>query len=78
MDQWDTNDDGVITIDEIPAPHGKLAMNHLDCSGDRKIQKDEVEKFRKMFNNGNVLGRPDGIKTEQKDEQEPSSEKSAP
>jgi len=77
--EWDKNEDGVITMDELPSTPGSLIMSHLDYSGDGVADKDEVAKFVKMFNNGKMLGRPDGVeeKPESSDEAESSETEAA-
>lgn len=57
---WDANEDGIITMDELPKRHGKLVMNHIDYSANGTIEMDEVERFKMMFNNGTTIGSPDG------------------
>ena len=76
MPGWDKNEDGVITMDELPSKSGSLIMSHLDYSGNGIAEKEEVEKFRLMFNNGRDLGRPDGI--EEKPEPSEDDESSEP
>lgn len=59
---WDENEDGVITKDELPSRNAQLIMNHLDYSGNGVVEREEVERFTNMFNNGKGIGRPDGLK----------------
>jgi len=68
----DKNEDGVISLDELPKRSAQLMMNHLDYSANGVIEPEEIEKFRKMFNNGTTLGRPDGTKSESKDDEDSS------
>ena len=67
---WDKDKDGIIKADELPARNASLIMSHFDLSGNGMIEKEEVESFLKMFNNGKTLGRSDGTK----EKPEPSDE----
>ena len=57
---WDKDQDGNITLTELPETQADLIMRHLDYSGDNVADSDETERFLKMFNNGNGLGDADG------------------
>ena len=70
---WDANEDGIISLDELPKRHARLIMNHLDYSANGSIDKDEVKRFLKMFNNGTAIGRPDGDQEEEEASDEPDS-----
>lgn len=48
----DANGDGDLTIDELPAGKVSLYIGHMDYNGNDKIEKSEIDRFLKMFNNG--------------------------
>lgn len=50
--EHDQNGDGDITADELPAGSVSLYIGHLDYDGDEVIERDEIETFLRMFNNG--------------------------
>ena len=49
---FDTNGDGDITKDEIPAGKVSMYVGHMDYNANETIEKAEIEQFLKMFNNG--------------------------
>ncbi|MDA7978955.1 MAG: hypothetical protein MPJ50_09325 [Pirellulales bacterium] len=49
---FDTNGDGKITKSELPAGRISLYLGHLDRNFDDVIDKDEIETFLRMMNNG--------------------------
>lgn len=57
---WDKNEDGEITLKELPKKDATLIMNNIDYNNNDVIEKDEADRFSKMFNNGNGIGPPDG------------------
>ena len=50
--EMDTNGDGDLTADELPPGQVSLYVGHMDYNGNDKIEKAEIDRFCKMFNNG--------------------------
>lgn len=48
----DTNGDGKLTKDELPAGQVTLYVGHMDYNGNEIIEADEIDRFMTMFNNG--------------------------
>ena len=49
---YDKNGDGDITTDELPEGKVTLYTGHIDYNGNDILEKDEIDRFLKMFNNG--------------------------
>ncbi len=49
---FDSNGDGDITVDELPAGKVTMYVGHMDYNANEIIEKAEIEQFLKMFNNG--------------------------
>ncbi|MDG1872657.1 MAG: hypothetical protein P8J27_02005 [Mariniblastus sp.] len=49
---FDKNGDGNLTADELPEGKVTLYVGHMDYNGNEIIEKDEIDRFMKMFNNG--------------------------
>lgn len=75
---WDKNKDGVLSRDELPTRNAQLIMNHFDYSANGTIEKEEVEKFQNMFNDGKGIGRPDGKAIKEESPEEEAPEKDSP
>ena len=58
MKKMDANQDGELTIDELPAGRVSLYIGHLDFNEDQKIDAREMERFLSMFNNGRGFDSP--------------------
>ena len=52
MKKLDKNGDGNLTKDELPPGEVTLYIGHIDYNGNEIIEADEMERFLKMFNNG--------------------------
>lgn len=64
--KMDKNGDGNLTPDELPENKVSLYIGHMDYNGNDIIEKDELEQFLKMFNNGRgVDPYNDGAKPEE-------------
>ena len=50
--KMDKNGDGNLTPDELPKNKVSLYVWHMDYNGNDIIEKDEIDQFLKMFNNG--------------------------
>lgn len=50
--QLDKNGDGNLTPDELPPGKVSLYVGHMDYNGNQVIEKSEIDRFLKMFNNG--------------------------
>ena len=50
--EFDKNGDGNLTADELPKGKVTLYVGHMDYNGNEIIEKDEIDRFMKMFNNG--------------------------
>ena len=48
----DRNQDGEITVDELPQGQVSLYIGHMDKNNDDKIDAQEIKEFLQMFNNG--------------------------
>ena len=72
---FDENNDGIITRDEVPESKFEMYRGHLDYNFDEEIDESEIERFMKMFNNGAGMNRPDGISASDKSEQDSSDER---
>lgn len=48
----DKNGDGNLTQDEIPEGQRTLYIGHIDYNGNEIVEKDEIDRFMKIFNNG--------------------------
>jgi hypothetical protein len=50
--EMDKNGDGDLTPDELPPGKVTLYVGHMDYNGNEIIEKAEIDRFLKMFNNG--------------------------
>jgi hypothetical protein len=50
--EMDKNGDGDLTADELPPGKVSLYVGHMDYNGNEIIEKAEIDRFLKMFNNG--------------------------
>jgi hypothetical protein len=48
----DTNGDGDLTTDELPPGKVSMYVGHMDYNANNVIEKSEIDRFCKMFNNG--------------------------
>ena len=56
--EHDKNKDGNVTRDELPAGQRTLFIGHMDYNGNEIIEKEEIERFMAMFNNGRGFESP--------------------
>lgn len=68
--ELDKNGDGDITKDELAPGSVTLYIGHMDYNGNEIIEKEEIDDFLKMFNNGR------GFDSNLNDGQKPKKEKS--
>ncbi len=70
LDEMDKNKDGDLTVDELPPGKVTLYIGHMDANGNEVIEKSEIERFRKMFNNGRgITPYNDGDQPKETDDQ---------
>lgn len=50
--ELDKNGDGDLTKDELPEGKVTLYIGHIDYNGNEVIEKDEIDRFMTIFNNG--------------------------
>lgn len=50
--ELDKNGDGDLTKDELPEGKVTLYIGHIDYSGNEIIEKEEIDRFMTIFNNG--------------------------
>jgi len=64
VDEFDKNNDGIITKDELPPGKVSLYIGHLDKNENGQIEANEISEFKEMFGNGHGFGRKknDGAK----------------
>lgn len=72
--EMDKNGDGNLTPEELPKNKVSMYVGHMDYNGNDIIEKDEIDQFLKMFNNGRGVDKfNDGNKPA---EEKPSEDKS--
>jgi Ca2+-binding EF-hand superfamily protein len=49
---FDINGDGDITRNELPPGQVTMYVGHMDYNANDTIEKAEIDRFLKMFNNG--------------------------
>ena len=59
--EHDKNEDGKLTVDELPPGKVSMYVGHMDYDGNNVIDFEEIDRFMKMFNEGRgILTEDDG------------------